>query len=127
GNRLQTFQPRTSAFGSDETCGSILHISWVRGDSTIGVECHATPSASLNIEFDLAARKNVRDLAGLDFTPSPNGRFVAHVGPFPHFAPPSAQSYFLFLDNVIVYPLPKGAKPHRWDSNGEKPDIVRVR
>ena len=37
GNRLQTFQPRTSAFGSDETCGSILRISWVRDDSTIGV------------------------------------------------------------------------------------------
>lgn len=127
GNRLQTFQPRTSAFGSGETCGSILHISWVSGDSTIGVECHATPSASLYIEFDLAARKNVRDLAGLAFTPSPNGRFVAHVGPFPHFAPPYAQSYFLLLDNVIVYPLPKGAKPLRWDINGAKPDIVRVR
>ena len=72
-------------------------------------------------------RKNVRDLAGLDFTPSPDGRFVAHVGPFPHFAPPYAQSYFLFLDNVIVYPLPKGAKPLRSDVNGEKPDIVQIR
>ena len=126
GNRLQTFQPHTSAFGSDETCGSILHISWLRG-STIGVECHATPSESLYIEFDLAARKNVRDLVGLDFTPSPDGKFVAHVGPLPHFAPPYAKSYFLFLDDAIVYPLPKGAKPFRWNINGEKPDIVQIR
>jgi len=127
GTRLQTFQPHSSAFGSDETCGSILRISWVRGDSAIAVECHATPSESLYIEFDLAARKNVRDLVGLDFTPSPDGKHVAHVGPIPHFAPPYAKSHFLFIDDTVVYPLPKDTKPFRWKVDGAMPDIVQTR
>jgi hypothetical protein len=81
----------------------------------------------LYIEFDLAARKNVRDLVGLDFTRSPDGKLVAYVGPLPHFAPPHAKSHFLFIDDTVVYPLPKSVKPFQWKIGGAMPDIVETK
>lgn len=82
GNRLQTFQPRPAkAPGWDEPCASILGISWVRTDTIIGVVCHNTPSSSLYVEFDLTTGKNVRDLGGLGFTPSPDGTTCSSTTP----------------------------------------------
>lgn len=112
GKRLQTFQPRFSALGSpDEPCAAILKVAWLRGGSAMAIECHVNPSLSEYTEIDLKTGGHIRDLAGFGFTPSPDGKLVAHVGPLVHFAPPFAKSYFLLLDNAVVYPLRKGAKP----------------
>ena len=45
---------------------------------------------------------------GLGFTPSPDRKYVAHVGPIVHFAAPIDQSYYLYIDKTVVYQLPKG-------------------
>jgi len=124
GKRLQSFQARPATSPDDSgPCLSVLNIFWV-WSGAIGVECHATPSASEYVEVDLATGKNVRDLAGLGFTPSPDGKFIAHVGPIIHFAPPYAQSYYLMIDNTIVYPLPKGSKPR---PSNQSIDVVQWR
>jgi hypothetical protein len=49
------------------------------------------------------------------------------VGPIPHFAPPYAKSHFLFIDDTVVYPLPKGVKPFQWKIDRELPNIVQTR
>ena len=87
------------------------------------MECHATPSASEYVEVNLASGKNVRDLVGLGFAPAPDGKFIAHVGPLIHFAPPYAKSYYLMIDDTTVYPLPKGAKP----TDDQPADVVQER
>lgn len=123
GNRLRSFQPQPSALGDPGPCASILRISWASAERTIGVECHVNPSLSEYVEVDLSTGKKVRDLAGLGFTPSPFGDHIAYIRPIVHFAPPYAQSNYLMVDGMVVYPLPKGGKPQIPD---EPPiDVVR--
>src|SRR5207247_10956638 len=62
---------------------------------------------------DITTGKVLRDLNGLFFTPSPDGKHVAHIGPIPHFAPPYAQSYYLQVDGVTIYPLRRGSNSSR--------------
>jgi hypothetical protein len=127
GERLQSFQARPQAISPDSgPCASILNIFWV-WSGAIGVECHATPSTSEYVEVDLATGKNVRELVGLEFTPSPDAKWVAHVGPIIHFAPRYAQSYYLMIDNTTVYPLPKGAKPKAQKPADQPIDVVQQR
>lgn len=121
GRRFKTFQVMAQAVPPASPCASILEIFWMTNTS-IGAECHANPSLSEYVETDLASGKTIRDLLGIRFTPSPDRKYVAHVGPIVHFAPPFAQSYFLYVDNRVVYPLPKGKRPTE-----QEPDIVRQR
>jgi hypothetical protein len=109
-----------------EPCSSILNITWLL-NAIIAVECHFNPSMSEYIEVDLQTGKNVRDLLGLGFTPSPDSKWIAHVGPIIHFAPPYAQSYYLLIDNATVYPLPKGAKPTARKLSDKPIDVVQHR
>jgi hypothetical protein len=121
GRRLKTFQPMAQAVPPGEPCGSILDISWLT-ETSIGAECHGNPSLSEYIETDLASGKTVRDLLGLGFTPSPDKKYVAHVGPIVHFAAPIDQSYYLYIDKTVVYPLPRGVRPTE-----KEPNVVRRR
>jgi hypothetical protein len=107
GRQLQAFHAMTK----DGPCISILRIEWVSEDG-IAAECHMNPSVSEYIETELTSGKIVRDLFGYDFTPSPDGKHMAHVGPYPHFAPLRAHSNYLQIDDTTIYPLPPGAKPH---------------
>lgn len=121
GHRLKTFQPMTGADPPSEPCGSILDIFWLT-ETRIGAECHRNPSLSEYVETDLASGKTVRDLLGLGFTPSPDRKYIAHVGPIVHFAAPIDQSYYLYLDKTVVYPLPRGVRPTE-----KEPNVVRRR
>ena len=125
GRRLQSFTPTIAGFGQTEPCGSILGISWQPSDESIAVECHVNPSVSAYMEIDLKTGRHTRDLAGLGFTPSPDGRWVAHVAPLVHFAPPYAQSYYLQLNDLTVYPLPKNTKPVRQSGFGQPINVVK--
>ncbi len=110
GRRISSFQPKLQAAGLNDNCASISFIAWV-GDTGIGVDCHINPSLGEFVQIDLATGRNSKDLLGFDFTPSPDGRQIAHVGWIIHFAPPFAQSYYLQFDRTTVYPLPPGGKP----------------
>ena len=126
GKRLQSFQPRSTAMPNSPPCASILNISWLL-NGRIAVECHLNPSASEYIETDLVTGKNVKDLFGLGFTPSWDSKLIAHVGPIIHFAPRNAQSYYLLIDDTIVYPLPKGGKPTVQKPSEQPLDVVQQR
>jgi hypothetical protein len=121
GHRLKTFQPMAQADSLAEPCGSILDIFWVT-ETSIGTECHGNPSLSEYVETDLVSGKTVRDLLGLGFAPSPDRKYVAHVGPIVHFAAPIDQSYYLYIDKTVVYPLPRGMRPSE-----NEPQILRRR
>ncbi len=105
GRRLSVFQPKSEWGGG---CGSILSIAW-RGTDVIAAECHINPSLNEYVETDISTGATRRDLVGYWFTPSPDGKRVAHVGWVPHFAPPFAQSNYLQVENTTIYPLPKGS------------------
>lgn len=113
GNRVTHFQVRSGLLLDDGPCMSLEDLTWIAGGKRVAVSCHLNPSLAEYVELDLATGKNVRALLGIWFTPSPDGSRVAHVGSIVHFAPPWAQSYYLMLDDVVVYPLPRGAKPTR--------------
>jgi hypothetical protein len=125
GRHLQVFQPRPIALGQAEPCASILNISWVWADTRIGVECHGNPSVSEYIEIDLPTEKMIQNLLGYGFTPSPDGKQIAHVGPIVHFTPPYAQSNYLLMNNTTVYPLPRGAKPTVEQPSSPSFDVVQ--
>src|SRR3984893_290089 len=110
GHRISSFQPRHEAFPPAEPCSSILSIAWVV-NNVVSAVCHGNPSMSEYVEIDLSTGQTVRDLVGYNFTVSPNGKEVAHVGRIPHFAPPYAKSEYLQIDHTTVYPLPKGMSP----------------
>ena len=76
------------------------------------------------VEIDLSTGQTVRDLVGYDFTVSPNGKDVAHVGLLPHFAPPYAKSEYLQIDHTTIYPLPKGISPVEEKGLPEPPKVV---
>lgn len=121
GRRVRHFQVRSTPPGP---CISILSIEWV-DSGAVAAECHVNPSVSEYVETELATGKAVRDLFGLQFTRSPDGKKVAHVGSFPHFAPPFAQSWYLQVDHTTIYPLPKGVKPVAQKGLANPPDVVR--
>ena len=119
GARQKSVPVMAGAVGDPEPCASILRIWWL-ADATIAAECHRNPSLSEYVETDLRMGKTIKDLLGYGFTPSPDGKHVAHVGPYPHFAPPPAQSNYLQIDKLTVYPLPKGERPSE-----QRPEVAR--
>jgi len=123
GKPIVSFQPKHGAVPPVEPCSSILSIAWV-GNNVVAAICHINPSVSEYIETDLSTEQTVRDLVGYDFTISPNGKEVAHVGWIPHFAPPNAQSNYLQVDNTTIYPLPKGTKPIEQKDLRDRPEVV---
>jgi hypothetical protein len=121
GKRLKAFHPMTQAVSDGEPCGSILNIIWL-SETVIAAECHLNPSLSEYVETDLGTQKTISDLLGYGFTPSPDRKYVAHVGPIVHFASPMDRSNYLHIDKTTVYPLPKRARPAEKDR-----DVVRQR
>ncbi len=124
GRPVLSFQPRHEVVPPIEPCSSILSVVWV-GDGAVAAVCHINPSLTEYIQTDISTGKNTRDLSGLDFKPSPDGKLIAHVGWFMHFAPPYAQSYYLQVDHTTIYPLPKGTKPVRQIGSTEPPKVVQ--
>jgi hypothetical protein len=124
GKRLQSFQPQAQAMPPAGPCGSILNIFWIES-STVAVECHVSPSISEYVETDLQTNKTIRDLVGFGFTPSPDHKWIAHVGPLVHFAPTPEKSNYLLINNTTVYPLPKGAKPSGQKPFDESPNVLQ--
>jgi hypothetical protein len=106
---LDLHRLRISSFQLKQ-CGSILSIAWA-GDNAIAAVCHINPSLSEYIETDVSTGVTTRDLLGYDFTRSPSGTKVAHVGLIVDFATPDAQSNYLQIDHTTVYPLPSGSGP----------------
>ncbi len=122
GKRLQSVRPLVD----QDPCTSILGIEWA-GPGTIAAECHVNPSLGQYLEVDLASGRTVRELLGYDFTRSPDGRKVAHVGWIVHFAPRWAQSEYLQIDDATVYPLEKGKRPVSQKGLPEPPQMVQQR
>ena len=85
GQRLKSFRP--SGVRGEPGCASIWSMTWT-GDGVIAVECHINPSLNDYIETDIATSETLRHLLGLDFTPSPDGAWIAHTGWIVHFGPP---------------------------------------
>jgi hypothetical protein len=106
-----------------DTCGFPGVLKWI-DERKISVECHLNPSLGEYIELDIVTARTTRDLLGYDFVKSPDGKYVAHVGWIPHFAPPYAKSNYVQLDLTTIYPLPRGAKPVK---NRLGSDVVRQR
>jgi hypothetical protein len=124
GHRVVSFEPKLHAFPGTESCASILSIAWA-GRNAVAAECHINPSASEYIETDIVTGKVNRSLYGYNFTPSPDGTRVAHVGGMVHFAPPYAKSNYLQIDRTIIYPLPKGMRAVEQKDRTESPNVVR--
>jgi hypothetical protein len=124
GHRTLSFEPKHQAIPPAEPCTSILSILWV-SENVVGAECHINPSLSEYVETDISTGQTTRDLLGFDFTPSPDGKYVAHVGWIPHFAPPPAQSNYLQIDRTTVYPLPLGVSPVEQQGLPEPPKVVQ--
>src|SRR5689334_6295366 len=98
GRRIRAFQPAAEVT-SPSPCNSIVSLAW-RSEKVVAAECHVNPSVSEYVETDVATGRTIRDLWGYDFVPSPDGRAVAHVGAYPHFSPPFAQSNYLQFDDT---------------------------
>jgi hypothetical protein len=124
GNRVRSFQPMHESLPQAVPCGSILSIAWT-GESAIAAECHINPSLNQYIETDISTGRKTRDLLGYDFTPSPDGKLVAHVGWIVHFAPPYAKSNYLQVEHLTIYPLPEGMRPVEQVGLTEPPTVVR--
>ncbi len=120
GRRLSTFQPKAEG---GQPCGSVLSLAWT-GAGAIAAVCHINPGLGEYIETDLASGAVRRDLLGYWFTPSPDGKRVAHVGWIPHEAPPFAQSNYLQVDETTLYPLPKGSGPVTQKPGESSPAVV---
>ncbi len=125
GRRVTSFRPMPHAVPSVEPCGSINSVAWA-GDKAVAADCHINPSLSEYVKTDLVTGKVTLDLLGYDFTPSPDGKHVAHVGWYPHFAPPPAQSNYLQVDQATIYPLPKGMGASERKNLTGTPEVVRV-
>jgi hypothetical protein len=117
GLRLQSFQPELGSVSPDSPCASILSFSWV-SDTAIASECHINPSLSEYVVTEISTGRTRLDLLGYDFTPSPDGKLVAHVGWIVHFAPPYAQSNYLQIGDTTIYPQANGVADRAPQSNG---------
>lgn len=122
GQRLQSFQPKHRG---EHPCGSIISSVWT-GETTVAAVCHINPSLNEYVEMDISTGKVTRDLLGYDFTPSPDGKLVAHVGWKIHFAPPYGQSEYLQVEHTIVYPLPHGMSPVEQIGLTRAPKVVQM-
>jgi hypothetical protein len=122
GRRLTSLQVRLGS--ADSPCYQIVSIAWV-AKGIVAAVCHLNPSLNEYVETDLATGRTSRDLLGYWFEPSPDGKWVAHVGGIPHFAPPFAQSNYLQIDDTTIYPLAKGMKPVVQKAGEPPPDVVR--
>ena len=123
GRQIVSFQPKRQSITGNEACSSILSISWI-GDHSVAAVCHINPSLSEYIETNLTTLQTTRSLPGYGFTPSPDGRQIAHAGWIPHFGPPYAQSNYLQIDHTIIYPLPEGMVPFELKAAASPPDVV---
>jgi hypothetical protein len=101
GRQIVSFHPKRQSITGNEACPSIL-----------------------SIETNLTTLQTTRSLLGYGFTPSPDGRQIAHAGWIPHFGPPYAQSNYLQIDHAIIYPLPEGMVPFELKAAASPPNVV---
>jgi hypothetical protein len=125
GRRIRSFHP-AAEINSPSPCNAIVDLQW-RSEKVLAAECHVNPSVSEYVETEVETGRTVRDLWGYDFVPAPDGKAVAHVAAYPHFAAPFAQTNSLQLDETTVYPLPQGTRPVAQKGMGLAPDVVKVR
>ncbi len=126
GHRAASFQPMHHAVPPVEPCGSINSVAWA-GDQAVAADCHINSSLSEYIKTDLETGQVTLDLLGYGFAPSPDGKQVAHIGWYPHFAPPWAQSNYLQVDHATIYPLPEGMGAGERKNLTGTPEVVRVK
>lgn len=124
GRRVTSFHVALSQASGPEPCMSILSIAWI-SEGEIASDCHLNPSLSEYVVIDLKSGRTTRDLFGFSFTLSPDCKSVAHVGSMPHFSPPIAKSFYLQIENVLIYPLPAGKGPFALKDSDERPNLVR--
>lgn len=106
--------------------GGCADLAEWHGDETLVAQCHMNPSLEEYVEWNAVTGATKRELLGYWFTPSPDGRTIAHVGWNPHFADPSAKSNYLQFDDETVYPLPKGFNPKAAENGLPKaPPVVK--
>jgi hypothetical protein len=120
GMELRRFQVRDD----EGPCASILNLEWA-GENAIGAECNGNPSVSYYFEVDVASARVLDEYLGYRFVRSPDHAKLAHAGWIMHFAPPWTQSEYLQVGNVIVYPLPAGAKPVVQKRLEMAPEVVK--
>jgi hypothetical protein len=123
GRRAVSFHPGEI---SENACGSIMSMEWT-GEGTIAAECHINPSLNEYVETDISTGKVTRDLLGYGFTPSPDGKLVAHAGWIVHFGPQYAKSNYLQVDHATIYPLPEGTGPVEQVGLIPPPKVIRMK
>ncbi len=107
GNELYSFPP---LLHSDRLpCLSVLHLDWIDRDR-VGFHCHLNPSLSEYSVMSISKAASVAGYSGGPFAWSPDRTHMAYGGPVIHFAPPWAQSFFLCLDDQLMYPLRTSGK-----------------
>lgn len=82
---------------------SIDGFDWLSNER-IGIDAHVNPSLGEYRIVDLSTARVVANYLGFWFTPSPDRKWIAHVGFMPHFAPQYAHNYYLQIDGKTIYP-----------------------
>jgi hypothetical protein len=90
---------------------AVMQVDWM-GNDRVGVDTHINPSRGQYRVVDIRTGKEVASYFGYGFRPSPDSKHVAHAGGGPHFSPPFAQSDYLMVDDLIIYPRALGSEPY---------------
>ena len=110
---------------ADTGLTAIERLGWT-GERRVWVEGHVNPSVGLYLQWDVRTGRLRKQRQGTAFSPSPDGRRVAHLEHVPHGAAAWAQPRRVQVDGRTVYRVPRGTGPGwlrsalTWSSDGKR-------
>jgi WD40 repeat protein len=86
----------------EDSVKGVLRLGW-HGDDAVWIEGHVNPSTSVYDEWNVTTKKRVRQLAGMRFAWSPDGRHLAYLEHRAHFTPDASRPPAIVIDGGRIW------------------------
>lgn len=86
----------------EDSVKGVLRLGW-HGDDAVWIEGHVNPSTNIYYEWNVTTKERVRNVAGMRFAWSPDGRHLAFLGHRAHFTPDASRPPEIVVDGRRIW------------------------
>jgi hypothetical protein len=89
----------------EDSVTAVLRLGW-HGNDAVWIEGHVNPSTNIYYEWNVTTKQRLREVPGLRFAWSPDGRHLAHLEHRAHFTPDASRAPVIVVDGRRIWSAP---------------------
>ena len=107
----------------EDSVKGILSLGW-HGDDAVWIEGHVNPSTNIYYEWNVTTKERVRNVGGMRFAWSPDGRHLAYLEHRAHFTPDASRPPEIVVDGRRIWSATDAQlriqSPLTWSADSKK-------